>query len=324
MRVPEAVTVSWSGIRSEVASVFSELYRLMGMMVLLMGAGFLMRKTGIITPEGKKCLTDIILYAILPCNIIKAFSREMEAGFWSTFFMVLLMAVLAQVVSFLLSRLLYRRFDAGEKCVYQYATVCSNSGFMGNPLAEGVFGETGLLYASIFLIPQRIVMWTAGVSSFQKTESGKTAYRKILTHPCMVATYIGMVIMVFQIPLPGVLGDTILAFSNCCTAMTMVCIGTILTDVDFRELFGKHQIFFAAIRLALIPALVYGICRLTGMDALITGVSTLLSATPAGSTTSLLAAKYGADEKAAARCVVFTTALSAVTIPVWSMFLLRM
>ena len=304
--------------------MFSELYRLMGMMVLLMGAGFLMRKTGIITPEGKKCLTDIILYAILPCNIIKAFSREMEAGFWSTFFMVLLMAVLAQVVSFLLSRLLYRRFDAGEKCVYQYATVCSNSGFMGNPLAEGVFGETGLLYASIFLIPQRIVMWTAGVSSFQKTESGKTAYRKILTHPCMVATYIGMVIMVFQIPLPGVLGDTILAFSNCCTAMTMVYIGTILTDVDFRELFGKHQIFFAAIRLALIPALVYGICRLTGMDALITGVSTLLSATPAGSTTSLLAAKYGADEKAAARCVVFTTALSAVTIPVWSMFLLRM
>lgn len=324
MRVPEAVTVSWSGIRSEVASVFSELYRLMGMMVLLMGAGFLMRKTGIITLEGKKCLTDIILYAILPCNIIKAFSREMEAGFWSTFFMVLLMAVLAQVVSFLLSRLLYRRFDDGEKCVYQYATVCSNSGFMGNPLAEGVFGETGLLYASIFLIPQRIVMWTAGVSSFQKTESGKTAYRKILTHPCMVATYIGMVIMVFQIPLPGVLGDTILAFSNCCTAMTMVYIGTILTDVDFRELFGKHQIFFAAIRLALIPALVYGICRLTGMDALITGVSTLLSATPAGSTTSLLAAKYGADEKAAARCVVFTTALSAVTIPVWSVFLLSL
>ena len=166
-------------------------------------------------------------------------------------------------------------------------------------------------------------MWTAGVSSFQKTESGKTAYRKILTHPCMVATYIGMVIMVFQIPLPGVLQDTILSFSNCCTAMTMVYIGTILTDVNFRELFGGHQIFFAAVRLVLIPLLVFGICRLARVDALITGVSTLLSATPAGSTTSLLAAKYGADEKAAARCVVFTTALSAVTIPVWSMFLLR-
>ena len=60
------------------------------------------------------------------------------------------------------------------------------------------------------------------------------------------------------------------------------------------------------------------------MDALITGVSTLLSATPAGSTTSLLAAKYGADGEAGARCVVFTTALSAVTIPVWSMLLLRL
>ena len=104
--------------------------------------------------------------------------------------------------------------------------------------------------------------------------------------------------------------------------MTMVYIGTILVDVDFRQLAGKRQIYFALIRLALIPFLVYVVCRLAGADDLITGVCTLLSATPAGSTTSLLASKYGADERTAARCVVFTTALSAVTIPVWSMLLL--
>lgn len=302
--------------------VFSQLYRLMGMMVLLMGTGFLMRKRGLISAEGKKNLTDIILYAILPCNIIKAFSQKMDDGIWKRFFLVLLMAVVAQAVSFLLSRVLYRNFEASEQPVYQYATVCSNSGFMGNPLAEGVFGDTGLLFASIFLIPQRIVMWTAGVSCFQKEENGKTAYKKILVHPCMIATYIGLVIMVFQIQLPGIVSDTVLAFSNCCTALTMVYIGTILVDVDFRQLVDKQQIYFAVVRLAFIPLVVFGVCRLAGVDALITGVCTLLSATPAGSTTSLLAAKYGADEQAAARCVVFTTALSAITIPVWSMFLL--
>ena len=294
----------------------------MGMMVLLMGAGFLMRKTGIITPEGKKCLTDIILYAILPCNIIKAFSREMEAGFWSTFFMVLLTAILAQAVSFLLSRLLYRRFDAGEKCVYQYATVCSNSGFMGNPLAEGVFGDAGLVYAAVFLIPQRIVMWTAGVSYFSKEEDKRQVYKKIATHPCMVATYIGLLILIFQIQLPLVAEKTVYSLSNCCTAMTMMYIGTILVDVKPAALIDPHQIYFAFLRLIGIPLTVFLLSRAAGADPLVAAVCTLLSGTPAGSTTSILAAKYHGDEPSAAKCVVLTTALSVATIPLWSMFLL--
>ena len=302
--------------------MFTDLYELMGMMCLLVITGFLMRKQEIITAAGKKCLTDIILYAVLPCNIIKAFSMELENGFWGKFLQVLIIAILVQLLSLIIARCMYNRMKLEQKQVFQYATVCSNSGFMGNPLAEGVFGNKGLLYASVFLIPQRIVMWTAGVSYFQKGSNKKEVYKKVLTHPCMVATYIGMVIMLFQFHLPGVINRTVLAFSNCCTALTMVYIGTILVDVEWKSIFEKKQIYFAGIRLLLIPLLVFVLCRAAGIDELATGVCTLLSGTPAGSTTSLLAAKYNADEKAAARCVVFTTLLSCITIPLWSMLLL--
>ncbi|MDD6815034.1 MAG: hypothetical protein PUE84_01120 [Firmicutes bacterium] len=47
----------------------------------------------------------------------------------------------------------------------------------------------------------------------------------------------------------------------------------------------------------------------------------LMAAMPAGNTTAILAAKYHAHEEAAVRCVVFTTALSVVTTPVWSFLL---
>ena len=40
----------------------------------------------------------------------------------------------------------------------QYCTLVSNGGFLGNPVAEGVYGDMGLLYASLFLIPMRVVM----------------------------------------------------------------------------------------------------------------------------------------------------------------------
>lgn len=304
--------------------MFQDLYELMGMMLLLMLSGFFLRKKELITAAGKKCLTDVILYAVLPCNIIKAFSVEFEPGFWQKFAQVLLAAVLVQLLSLLIAQLFYRKMGDGQKQVYQYGTVCSNSGFMGNPLAEGVFGNTGLLYASIFLIPQRIVMWTAGVSYFQKGTNKKEVYKKVLTHPCMFATYIGLIIMLFQIELPSVLATTVRSFSNCTTAMTMMYIGTILVDVEWKTLINFKQIYFAIIRLVLIPLCVFAGGLITGMDPLVIGVCTLLSATPAGSTTSLLAAKYGADEIAAAKSVVFTTALSTITIPIWSVILLHL
>ena len=55
------------------------------------------------------------------------------------------------------------------KCL-QYGTICSNAGFLGNPIAEGIYGAEGLVLASVYLIPQRIMMWSSKVreSYFQK------------------------------------------------------------------------------------------------------------------------------------------------------------
>ena len=87
--------------------------------------------------------------------------------------------------------------------VLQYATVCSNAGFLGNPVAEGLYGSIGLLYASVYLIPQRIVMWSAGISYFTESPSRKEVVKKVLTHPCIVAVEIGIVLMVTQVKRQG-------------------------------------------------------------------------------------------------------------------------
>lgn len=302
--------------------MFNQLFGLMGMMFCLIVIGFLLRRAGKITAAGKSSLVDVIMYAILPCNIIKAFSMEMEPGFWQKFAQLLLCAAGVQVIAMLIAHFCYRRIEEGERHVFQYGTVCSNAGFMGNPLAEGVFGDIGLVYASIFLIPQRIVMWTAGVSFFSKESDKRQVYKKIATHPCMLATYVGLLILILQIQLPLVVEKTVYSLSNCCTAMTMLYIGTILVDVDVKTLINRHQVYYAALRLVCIPLVVFGLSHAAGADHLVAAVCTLLSAAPAGSTTSILAAKYEGDELSAAKAVVFTTALSVITIPVWSYFLL--
>lgn len=303
--------------------MFAILIDLMGMMFLLIMTGFLLRRFGLITDAGKKCITDVLLYAILPCNIIKAFTTDLGTDHWNDFAVLLAVAIFVQIMALFICRFLYGKMKPGEKEVYQYATICSNSGFLGNPMAEGVFGATGLLYASVFLLPQRVVMWTAGVSCFTKETDKKKAYKKILTHPSMIATYIGFVIMIFHITLPTPLYKAVISLSNCTTAMTMMYIGTILVGIDFKHLITWKQLYYNLIRLVGMPLVIYIGCHLLGVDPLITGVAVLLTGMPAGSTTSLLAAKYGADEVSAAKCVVLSTLFSIIAIPVWSVILLK-
>ena len=302
--------------------MYETMANLMGMMFLLIMTGFMLRKFGLITDAGKKCITDVLLYAILPCNIIKAFTADLGSDHWKEFAVLLVVAVAVQVLALIICHFCYNRMNAGEKAVYQYATVCSNSGFLGNPVAESVFGSMGLLYASVFLIPQRVVMWTAGVSYFTRETDKRKAYKKILIHPSMIATYIGFIILIFHLTIPTPIYKAVVSLSNCTTAMTMMYVGTILVGVDFKALITKKQLYYNLIRLVIMPAIIWIGCRLLQIDPLITGVGVLLTSMPAGSTTSLLAAKYEADEESAAKCVVLSTLLSIIAIPVWSGILL--
>ena len=292
-------------------------------MFFLIIAGFILRKKGSISDHGRKTLTDIILQVVIPANIIKAFMSPLEYN-PSNFIVLLGLGLVVNGFYMILAKFVFVKFTENERPIYQYGTVCPNAGFIGNPLVEGVFGLQALTYASIFMLPSRIVMWTAGVSYFNKNEDKKQAYKKVFTSPAMIATYFGILIMVIQISLPAVLNSTVTSLSNCTTALTMMYVGTILADVEIKGLISKKIMGFCILRLILIPLAIYIPCRLAAIDPLITGVCVLLPATPAGSTTSLLAAKYGADQKIATKIVVVSTMLSILTIPIWSMILLKM
>lgn len=299
----------------------NSLINLQGMLFLLIAAGVVLRKRGILPDEAKTVLTDLVISLILPCNIISSFLIEFNMDILKGFAIILIIATLIQFGCLLSAKVFYNREPEQRKKVLQYGTVCSNAGFMGNPIAEGVYGEEGLMYASIFLVPQRIVMWSAGVSYFTESPDRRTVVKKVLTHPCIVAVYIGLILMITQFSMPAFLEDTIRNIGNCTTTVSMVLIGTILAEVKPGSILDKGIIKYTFIRLILIPFLVFICCRLFHVDPLLSGVSVLLTGMPAGSTTAILAAKYDRDYIFATKCVVVTTLLSLVTIPLWCIIL---
>ena len=70
--------------------------------------------------------------------------------------------------------------------------------------------------------------------------------------------------------------------------------------------------------LALLPAAAFGLGLLLGLDNVSHGVSVLMTGMPAGATAAILAARYESDAEFATKCVVLSTLISMVTLPLWA------
>lgn len=295
-----------------------ELFNIQGTLFLMILAGALIKKLGIVDEHGVRCLTDLCINVIIPSNILKSCLIDLDPSVLHACEVLLVVALVIQLVSVVINKFLYKNYPDQQRKVLQYCTLVSNGGFLGNGVAEGIYGTTGLLYASMYLVPMRIVMWSAGTSYFVAGGTDKKkVVRNILTHPCLVAVYLGMAIMLLHIPLPSLLTSTITDIGNCNTAITMFIIGTILVDVPLPTIVNPTTLWISFLRLVLLPAVAWGIAWVMGLEPVPTGVAVIMTGMPAGSTAAIFAARYGSDAAFATKCVVLSTLLSMLTIPVW-------
>ena len=86
-------------------------------------------------------------------SIIQSFRIECNAEIFRSTRDILILSILLQVLYGVVCAVCYNRYPFARKAVMQYGTVCSNAGFLGSPLAEGLFGGVGLLLTSFYLIP---------------------------------------------------------------------------------------------------------------------------------------------------------------------------
>lgn len=282
---------------------------------LLLAFGYICARKQIITIEGRKVLTALVIDLFLPCSIIRSFCITFDESVLKKMGIILFIGFGYQFAALVFSRFLFPKAEQRRKVCMEYGIICSNAGFMGQPMAESVLGAEGLLYASVALIPIRLFMWSAGLALFTAA-SGRSVIKKLLTHPCMAAVYIGLALMLSGIPLPGFLEDSLRYTASCTTAVSMIVIGAILAQTDIRHLEGKGwMLYYSLLRLLVIPLMLYGILTAFSVEKLLVNVTVLLAAMPAGSTTAMLAASYDGDEAFASGMIFISTLLSMVTLP---------
>jgi len=101
----------------------------------------------------------------------------------------------------------------------------------------------------------------------------------------------------------------------------MIVIGMVVADIPIKTVVNKDTLFLSAIRLIILPVSLLIILKLLHVDPILAGVSVMLTAMPVGVNTPIIAQKYGGDHVFASKCVLLSTALSLITIPLLSIFL---
>ena len=287
---------------------------------IYMAVGFGCRKAGIFNDVARDKLTDFVVFVTLPCMIFESFNMAFSLESLKQGALALLIAVGMSCVALLLGKVLYNRFPYEEKSILQYGTLVSNSGFAGLPAVSGAYGDEGLFLGSLFIIPTRILMWSAGISLFTRADA-KQAVKKVLLNPGIIAVEVGLVRMLFQIPLPHFVDTAVDNLGGCTSPMAMALVGAILVDVPLKTVFDLKSFYLVAVRQFLLPGICLAALRLLHVDPLTIGVSVVITGMPIGSTTAILAQKYVADAKFASKCVFISTLTSLVTVPILTLFL---
>ena len=286
---------------------FSRMLNAQMVLLVYLAVGMYCMKAGLIDRETKKKLVDIILKITLPCMIFNSFNKPLTPEVLIQTALILVVAVAISILSFLLGKVIYNKYPQKKKSILQYCTLVNNSGFLGMPMVSAVYGSDGLFAASIF-------RWTAGLAMFT-TADFRTKCRNILLNPCIVTVFLGIVRRMTGFPVPGFLDEAVANIGAVTTPLSMMVIGTMLIGVPWKKLLEPSIFYLAFVRLIALPLVALFILNLIHAEPMLAGVSLILTGMPAGSTSALLAAKYGADEDYASRCIVTTTIMSLATIP---------
>lgn len=290
-------------------------------MFALMLLGLLLSRRGMITEQGSRDLSNVLLYAVIPCVILRSYMSEFSTEKLRAMGLSALIAVITFAASIAVAYL-----TCGTRHrIENFAVAFGNAGFIGIPLVTAVFGPEAAFYVVSFSTFANLLQWTYGIVII----SGKKEtmnLRMVFVNPVFISMVIGIALFVLQPALPTVVTGTIGYIADGNTVLAMIILGYYLSKVQLRGLFADVRLYlFSALRLLVVPAvtilvfLPFPFAR--GEIALITLIA---AATPIASSTAIFAQKFDQDYRRAVSYVCLSTILSVTTLPLVMLFAERL
>ena len=289
---------------------------------LIILVGVYAAKKRIITKEINKGLTNILLKITLPCLVVSSFIFDLSDELKDNIIRCFIYSPLVLIISIVISYILLIPIKGEKKIIIQFANVFSNCGFIGFPIVFSIYGNEGVIYASIFNLFFTAFLWTYGVILF----NGKVKredIKKVLLNPAIVAVFIGLIIMIFGFDIPSVLSSTLDLVGNMTSPLSMIIVGVILGNAKIISYLKDKTIYYSAfLKLIIMPCILILISRLLKDTSLVIKTLIIVTAMPAAAMTSILAESFDKESEYSAVIVFITTLFSVITFPILLNFIL--
>jgi predicted permease len=200
--------------------------------------------------------------------------------------------------------------------------VFGNTGFIGIPIMESLFGDVGAFMASFTTASFNILMWTLGIAILsRKRDDIKLTVKKALINKGTVPSIIGFAL--FMIPafwqsfrLPTFVMTSLSYVASLCTPVSMLIIGALLAGRTAKQIFGSGKVYYLCVfKLAVIPLVVCVVMKLLGFGEMWILFATALTCMPSATSVSMLAELYDISPGFSAQGVGTTSLLSIATMP---------
>ena len=290
-------------------------------LIIIVIAGFVSHKRGIINEEFERKLSGFVIKVTCPALLISSTMGDKMPD-REHIPMLLLVSLLTYVILIPLAYIqpVLMRVKRDLRGMYSFMLTYSNVGFIGYPVVASIFGSDAVFYACILNVFNTITVFIWGVM-FISGENLKDGFRfRLFVSPAMIATYISVIIVVLNLHTPKAIAMPLSILGNMTVPSSLIVIGAALAEIPTRKMVGTPHIFMMCfLKLLVLPLLVYYAMIMIGIDTRISSINMILIAMPVASFGTMFCMQMGKDETTMSQGTFWTTLLSVVSIPLLAM-----
>ena len=283
-------------------------------MCLLLIAGFICFKTGIVDHRGNKTLSNLLLLVINPIMIINSFQIEYSPHLLQGFLFACLLAILTHAAGIAVTTVLIPKKEDRDYQIERFSSMYSNCGFMGIPLVSSILGSEGVLYLTAYIVVSMSLLdpWPHGYDR----KHVLTAAEKGLSSPVIFGSAIGLILFAFSLSCPLSWGDTLTYLADLNTPVAMLIAGISLAETSLGKALKNPRLYLVTgIKLLVIPLIMLVIFSFLPINDSVLFTILIAAACPVATTGTMFSLRFDKNFRYASEIFAFTTVASLATIP---------
>lgn len=300
----------------------------------LVFVGYGLYRFRILDKNANRRISSLILNITNPAMVLGSLSTagQLEK---STALKIALFGLLFYALLPLLARALtlLMRFRKDRRGTVQCLLIFANTGFMGIPVLQALYGDIAVFIISLMNIPFNLLIYTYGMYLMKQDQKNKAqidalaaqdegssaapfTWKSLLT-PGFVLCLAAIILFFTGLELPAVVSQCFSYLGSITPPLSMLVLGSVLAEYPLKDSFTDLKLDLTMLlKLLLMPAAACLLAMLFFRDNEMVFVITVMTyAMPCATMTVMLAKTIGADAQTAAGGIVFSTVLSMGTIP---------